>query len=240
MKSTYSSNFCLFQFKLHRNFNVDFQPCPVGGHNMHGRVERKIREIKSSLEKSTSGERLSILQWETILSRIANSINNLPLALRNKKGDFEVADLVTPNRLRLGRNNDRSPDGKFTVTNDADKMIRANQKIFDSWFECWLSSHVPKLMDHPKWFRSDVDLKEDDFVLFVKQEGAITSQYQYGRVKSVERGRDGKIRKVLVVYRNHNEKTDRETFRAVRSLILIHHVDELDISKELYDFTKLI
>lgn len=33
------------KYKLHSNQSVDFEVCPVGGHNEHGRVERKIKEI---------------------------------------------------------------------------------------------------------------------------------------------------------------------------------------------------
>ena len=68
---------------------------------MHGKVERKIRESNNSLKKSAYNYRLSILQWETLSSSIANQINNLPLAIGNVVGDFECLDLITPNRLCL-------------------------------------------------------------------------------------------------------------------------------------------
>ena len=58
--------------QLNRDISVDYELCPVGGHNMNGRVERKIREIKTSLQK-TLKSRLSIMQWETVSSSIANS-----------------------------------------------------------------------------------------------------------------------------------------------------------------------
>ena len=102
---------------------------------MHGKVERKIREVKKSIDKSAQNERLSVLQWETLASDIANRINDLPLALRNVCSDFEDMDLITPNRLKLGRNNDRSPIGMLTMTNDAEKIIKENKRIFNVWFE---------------------------------------------------------------------------------------------------------
>ena len=64
---------------------------------MNGRVERKIREIKCSITKSLENERISLLQWETLLSEIANTINDLPLALGNITSQFENMDLLTPN-----------------------------------------------------------------------------------------------------------------------------------------------
>ena len=110
------------------------------------------------------------MQWETVSASIANNINNLPLALSNRKADFESMDLITPNQLLLGRNNDRCPAESLTVSQDYDKIIVENQRIFNDWFENWLLSRVPKLMEQPKWFWSDHDLKKGDIVLFLKQE----------------------------------------------------------------------
>ena len=52
-------------------------------------------------------------------------------------------------------------------------------------------------------------------------------------VESVEPGRDGKIRKVHVKYRNSSEEMDRLTYRSTRSLIMIHPVDEICVMEEL-------
>ena len=219
--------------RLHADARVEYEVVPIGGHNMTGKVERVIKEVKLSIEKSYQKEKLSILQWETVAAGIANTINDMPLALGNTVSDFEEMDLLTPNRLRLGRNNNRSPVGPLYVTDDPSRFFEANEAIFNTWFQTWLVSHVPKLMSQPKWFSSQYHLKEGDIVLFLKKEGLLNTTYQYGMVKSVETGRDGKVRTVMVKYRNHNETFDRETRRAVRQLVMIHQVDELDILVEL-------
>ena len=56
-------NFHDIIFQLHKDVKVEFNVCPDGGHHMHGKVGRKIREIKSLLEKLLLNERISILQW---------------------------------------------------------------------------------------------------------------------------------------------------------------------------------
>ena len=226
-------NFHDTQHKLSQNVQVEYEICPVGGHNMHGKVERKIKSIRESLEKTIVNERLSILQWETIGSQIANSINDLPISLGSIISDLENLDLITPNRLRLGRNNDRSPVGPMNVTNDPSKFVRLNKQIYNTWFEAWLISHVPNLMEHPKWFDSDKDLHIGDIVLFLKNENGLSNDYQYGMITEVHNGIDGKIRSVNVKYRNHNENVDRITHRASRQLIVIHQIDEIDIMVEL-------
>ena len=231
-------DFIDLQYQLHKDVGVEFKTCPVGGHNMHGKVERKIQEIKSSLQKSFSGQRLSILQYETICASIANNINNMPLAIRNIKSTFEGIDIITPNRLLLGRNNERSPIGSLEITYNHEKLINANQKVFDSWFEIWLVSHVPQLMDHPKWFRSDIDVQVGDVILFIKQESPLSNSYQFGMIDEVEYGRDDKIRKVKVRYRNSNENVDRFTYRNVRKLVIIHRINEINIMNELFNASR--
>ena len=101
-------------------------------------------------------------------------------------------DIITPNRIKLGRNNNRSPTGEFKVSDDSSKIIHQNQEIFNSWFELWLTSHVPGLIAKPKWFKSEMNLQKNDVVLFTKQDSPLRSHYQFGIIESVEYGRDGK------------------------------------------------
>ena len=181
------------QYRLNKESNVEFSCCPVGGHNVNGRVERKIRSIKESIEKSAHNEKLSIIQWETLGACIANTINDLPIAKGNIVSNLEHLDLITPNRLKLGRNNSRSPDGPLQVTGDLDQIILNNTLISDAWFELWLISSVPKLMIQPKWFDSDRDVQVGDIVLFLKKEGELNSTYQYGRISEAVKGRDNRV-----------------------------------------------
>ena len=74
-------SFANIQHQLSVEYGVEFKICPVGAHYMHGRVERKIHQIKKSINKTINNERLSVIQWETLCQQIANSINNLPIGV---------------------------------------------------------------------------------------------------------------------------------------------------------------
>jgi hypothetical protein len=212
---------------------VEVETCPVGGHNMHGKVERKIRDVRASIAKVVNNERLSILQWETLAAQIANAINDMPLGYTNYSSDLESLDILTPNRLKLGRNNNRSPVGPLLVTGKSSRFLKENTRIFNSWFEHWLISYVPSLMRQQKWFDDSEKLSVGDIVVFLKKEGELNVTYQYGMIKSVKPSKDRKVRTVDVEYRNSNENVNRITQRAVRELVLIRHVDEIDILSEL-------
>ena len=223
--------------QVQRDVKAEFEMCPVGGHNVNGKVERKIREVKESLERNMNNERMSIIQWETMSSKIANSINDLPLALRGQVSDLEALDLITPNRLLLGRNNNRCPDGDMIITDDPDKILVEHSKIFQAWFENWLVSCVPNMIEQPKWYKTMYHIKVGDIVLFTKND-CLTPTYQYGMVSEVRPGSDGVVRKVVVKYRNATENVDRTTNRSVRTLVVIHRVDETNIPQELYEMSR--
>ena len=219
--------------KLSFEYGVDFRTCPVGAHYMNGKAERKIYHVQRSMEMMI-GERFSIIQWETLVASISNSINNLPLGLGNKVESIETLDIITPNRLLLGRNNERSPTGCLSVVDDYSKMLHANARVFKAWFKAWLISYVPQLIQMTKWFKSDEQLQVGDVVLFLKSEKAFETQYQYGLVKHVYQSRDGLVRKAEIEYQNHQEKVKRTTVRGVRELVVIRRVEEYDIDEVLF------
>ena len=214
-------------------FGVSYELCPVGAHYMHGKVERKIRHIKESFSKTLQNERLSNIQWETLGDQVANAINNLPIAIGNVTQDLDDIDLLTPNRLMLGRNNNRCPVGTLQLSGDLMQIIENNNQIMDTWFKAWLTSYVPSLMFQPKWFNSDTNPKIGDVVLFLKSEKEFDKHYQYGIISDVQTTRDGRIRKLEIEYMNHNEKTRRKTTRASRDVVVIHPLGELGIIREL-------
>ena len=219
--------------KLHVEYGVEFETSPVGAHYYHGKVERKIQQIKKSLSKQMHGERLSILQWETLGQQVANSINNLPIGLGNKSDMLENLDILSPNRLILGRNNHRSPTAPLEISNDVRSIVESNAEVFSQWFKEWMVSYVPQLVEQPKWFVSDRSIAVGDVVLFLKSDKEFDLQYQYGIVVKTVEGRDGLIRRVVVQYQNPGEDTKRETNRGARELVVIHAVDEIGISREL-------
>ena len=102
--------------------------------------------------------RLSVLQWESLIAQVTNGVNNLPLGLGNKVECLEDLDIITPNRLLLGRNNNRCPFAPLAAHHSFKRILETNQLIYDTWFQSWLKSYVPSLMDRPKWLTSDENI----------------------------------------------------------------------------------
>ena len=108
--------------QLHVKVNAEFKVFPVGGHNMNGTVNKKIREMKGSVLKSLENERKLLLPWETPASKIGNTVKSLPISLRKLIPQFENINQQTPNQSCLGRKNDQSPIGTMTLLKTQKKL----------------------------------------------------------------------------------------------------------------------
>jgi len=216
---------------------VEFEPCPVGGHNYHGQVERSIREIKKLFDTVYKGMKLDIMGYETAFAWISNELNNLPLCLGSKFADLDNLDLLTPNRLIHGRSNKRAMSGPCTVDKPS-KMLEKMCDIFEAWWKAW---HQEKLADFvarpPKWYRSSPSICVGDIVVFQKkgQEQSLGSPiWTVGRVVMADPSPvDGKVRDITIEYKNLGETVFRTTHRAARSVAVLHKEGDLDLMQEL-------
>ena len=177
------------QHKLGIEYRIKVKICPVGAHYVHCKVECKIQDIKLSLKKMVDKNHLSVLQWETLGQQISNSINNMSIGLGNKTELLENLDILTPNRLILGR----SPTSPLVLNLDLRKIIESNNNIFKAWFKEWLIRYVPTLIPKAKWFVTEWNMCVGDIVLFIKSEQEFDRQYQYGIVVTTIVSRDGII-----------------------------------------------
>ena len=216
---------------------VEFEACPVGGHNFHGQVERSIREVKKLFDTVYKGKKLDIMGYETAFAWISNELNNLPLCLGSKYKDLDNLDLLTPNRLIHGRSNRRAMSGPCTVDKPS-KMLEKMNEIFEAWWKAWHNEKLADFVVKPaKWFRSSPAICVGDIVVFQKkgQEQSLgTPIWTIGRVvKADPSPMDGKVRDITIEYKNLNESVFRTTHRAARSVAVLHKEGDLDLMQEL-------
>ena len=77
-------------------------------------MERRIRTISDTLIKVGMSEHTSMtaLQWETLFSKVVNALDNLSIAIGNATATGNLgSEIITTNRIKLGRNNFRSLGG---------------------------------------------------------------------------------------------------------------------------------
>ena len=217
---------------INHQVGVKFSTCPVAGHNAHGMVERSIKEIKSLLNKVYGGLKLDILSTETCFSWIASELNNLPICIGSRVSDLDHVDLITPSRLILGRNNRRALSGYPRISTPS-RLIEQMDKVYDVWWNVWRTEKLVDFIPQPsKWKKTTYQLKEGDIVIYLKSDAEHRlgdPVWRIARVQSVDVSEDGLARSAVLEYRNPSEKTFRTTRRSVRTVVVVHREDELDL-----------
>ena len=218
---------------LNRDYGMVALPKATQAHGSRGKVERTIREIRKMINaKDLSSYRQSIISWETTLGALTNDINNLPLArtevsTQSNRGEFEI---LTRNRLLLGRNNYRSPDGKFSVDGNPMKLLENILEI-NTYFYLTIVRNLAEWVPQPKWHRNTRDCNTGDVVAFRFKEGAMVEIWRLGVIGN-KLSKEGGPGKWEVKYKNLGDVEYTVTPRSSREITVVHRIGELDYNTE--------
>ena len=219
---------------------------PTQSHESRGKVERVVQVLKKYIEERKD-ETLtqSIMDWETTFCYVSNFINNLPMARMTNSRSLsdDIAGIVTPNRLLLGKNNQRSPNCVIEEQGVTHKeRLSKNNKIMKAFFTL-LNKMTPDLVDRPKWHKSsEVFPKVGDYCLFKHKEssmGAEHEQWKIGEVIEIRDSESNARSKIYILeYRTAMKQKKKKakdwkvtvqiTDRAVRELVILFTPEELN------------
>ena len=140
-------------------------------HHQQGRVETRIKALKSILAKwsNVATETNSFLGWETIFSLVADTINDVPMARGSDTAPNDLGwEIITPNRLLLGRNNFRQLEGEIKLDNCPQSQLTRNRLISQKWYEIFIEKI--HLLVPPPQRKDSLRPKCGDICLFVHQD----------------------------------------------------------------------
>jgi hypothetical protein len=211
-------------------------------HNERGRVENKVKALRDMLEKHSVSEKypLTPLEWETTFARIANTLNDIPIAKGNSSNVSDLGfDVLTPNKLIMGRNNFRSLQGAGRLLDPTvpSELLDRNRKIMSMFFEIMVD-RLHHLQTKPnKWSSSSPRQPVvDDIVVFKFNESNSVCDWKLGRVVSVE------PRKVSIAY---TTKLDPKSIpvlkfleRSPRDVVIVLSEKEMAVNSSEY-FTSI-
>ena len=192
-------------------------------HEERGRVERRIGLIREMLQRLSqqSTQVMSALQWDTLFAKVANAIDNLPLAKGNTSNANELGyEILTANRIKLGRNNHRSLAGSgihLEMSPSLTRILDRNREIHQAWYQLFIDQIHLLTLKPPKWDTTGRQPVEGDIVLFVINDsgyGKKDRTWRLGKVINVQGskvdiqhsiGGKGCSRKTSILQRNPRE-----------------------------------
>ena len=194
-------------------------------HEQQGRVESKIKIVRKLLQSLSDTAELvnTLLGWETMFLRIADQIDNLPIARGSSRAPTDLGwEIITPNRLKLGRNNYRQLEGTVILSNAPQTQLERNRLVQERWYELFVQ-RIHLLI--PKAERlMTVALQPEDVVLFVFQDAGIPKMWIWRLgviVRQVSRST------FEIRYISQPGSPPRLITRDARHICLIHAADEI-------------
>ena len=225
----------------HYGVGFDYEVCPPRAHYFHGAVERSIKEIKRIFDAMFKGLKLHLLAYETAFSFCCNSLNNLPISLGSRTDNLGHKDIITPNRLIMGRNNKRSPHSLTQVPSNS-RLAEQLEEVERSWWKLWASEKLVDYVPQPaKWPKSNNNLAVGLVVVFpmAKPKSPIGEVvWKYGKVAEVYPSTDGLIRRVKITYQNYKEEVWRFVVRGAREVAVIHSEEDLDFFRMMRELAE--
>ena len=207
-------------------------------HSDRGKVEVRVKLLRNMLKKAKMANipTLTQLQLETVFCCIANDLNNIPISRTDGSSvKSRLFEIITPNRLILGRNNFRSLylDVKLKDSTLPSQILANNSKIFSLYFQT-LIDHIHYFCGRPpgKWQVNDErQPKIGDLVSFLFDDGPITPVWRLGRVIEIDGHR------IKIDYRNIVRNSDAQSkfvTRSPRDLKIIFSESEFSIQDSNY------
>jgi hypothetical protein len=166
-----------------------------------GAVESLVKAAKRAIHFAVGKKRLTVPEFLTVCAEAANLMNERPIGTL-PSADFEL-NVLTPNSLLLGRSTAKNPGEwqPFTYNQSTQNRYHLVQTAVEDFWEKWTELYAPTLIVQRKWHVFRRNLREGDVVI-VADKNVLRGEYRLGVVRVVFPDRDGKVRRVLVTYKN--------------------------------------
>ena len=192
----------------------------------NGCTERLIRSVKRCLTLTIGTNILTFPELQTVFFECANIMNERPIGLKNADHSY-----FCPNQLLLGRSSIKAPVAKFDSSLNPRKRFQFIENLTQEYWKRWQIHYFPSSILQQKWHVEARNLSEGDVVL-VQDTNSLRGQWKLAEVHTVEPNNDGKVRDIVLRYKNHvdgtsyNGSKDLYIKRSVHRLVVVVPVDE--------------
>ena len=205
---------------------------PTDSQHFNGTAEAMIRVTKKQMQESLETGNFTKGELDTLMSEICFIINSRPL-MKTPGSDPLSGGPITPLHLLGGRCTYQVPALGVDANPKLTRRLRFLENVVSQFWEKWFAQVFHNLVPSYKWKKQFRDVKEGDVVL-VKEANLLKGEYRRARVKETKQGADGRVRRVILQYKNLGEKSKlkgakfSETERSIHNIAVIVPVDWKD------------
>ena len=192
------------------NFEWSFSPPDAPW--MNGVTESLVKSVKRAINTAVGSQVMSYSELQTVMFEAAQLVNQRPIG-RHPTNPDEGAYLC-PNDLLLGRSTASIPQGPFLERTSNKYRFDFLQKIVDAFWRKWTRSYFPSLLIRQKWHTEKRNVCKGDVVV-VQDSNVVRGEWRLALVTEVYPGSDGRVRRVLISYKNINPTEPVNKYRGV-------------------------
>ena len=139
---------------------------------------------------------LTFAEMDTLFSRVADLVNQRPIAIKSFIEDDIHA--ITPNDLLLGRAKNSVPGPKYNENDNLTRRQEVMSEVETTWWNQWVRQALPHLVPFRRWKSEHRSLKVNDVVLVLYEKKIGKGDYKLGRVIATHPDAHGIVRTVTV------------------------------------------
>ena len=175
------------------NYNINWKIIPPLSSWIGSAWESIVKLTKKALIIVTHDKPMYEYSLSTFITEIESVLISRPLT--SVSDDLNDYNVLTPNHFILARQSlpFTLNDGK--IVNRA--LWRAVEALSNMFWKRFIQEYLPMLNIRKKWNREKRDFNENDLVI-MKNEHQHRSLWSVGRIISVNKGIDGKVRSIQV------------------------------------------
>ena len=183
-----------------------------------GLAESRVKMMKKTLVHLHAGGELNYAEFECVLARAANVINDRPLGVRvHHKTEGELMP-VTPNLLLMAKTATSYPD--LDMHDDGPDRLIKNQKrveeVVSAWWNIWYNQVFSSQLPYNKWKKKHPNLEIGDVCLVKYEHKVGKADYRICKVVEVEKDAKDLVRTVVVAIRPRDSREKSLPYKSKR------------------------
>jgi len=181
---------------------------------------------------------MTSIEWESLFCKLANELDNLPMAKGSTSNANDLGwEIITANRLKLGRNNSRSLEGPMYLSAKVgpEQMLKRQQDIQAYWYQMMLDRLHHLIPKPSKWSKTD-EAKVNDICIFVYNDNPALKcdVWKLARIIDVSKNKR-KLTLEFPTFRAKGKLSELNTLvRSPRTVCLLFSSDDANLNSVEY------
>ncbi|XP_055308307.1 uncharacterized protein LOC129572386 [Sitodiplosis mosellana] len=161
-----------------------------------GSHEVAVKLFKHHLKRVIGVQKLSVFEFQSIITKIEGCLNSRPLGILNEDADDELA--LTPAHFLAGSSFESVPtDLPITENGTLATKWRQLQQIQQLFWKRWQTDYINSLQVRNKWLNPKENIQINDIVV-VCEDNMPPAQWRLGRITATHPGADGLVRNLTI------------------------------------------